>query len=330
METNPQSASRSALHSAAHLKSYDPSERYRTMMMPPPPVTTDMPPDNQSSLNPPSANNDPRNGLTKRIPQFYYPRYSDADHPNFVQPTQINHYVPPPQINPYAPPPVMEHPVPLSMNPYDSGQYYPYSTPYIIPLAGNVPQVDPNLIAHEQTKSEVIAAHKQDADISRLEVYHFTPKQNTSLSMRAAPPVIQYHVYPYPPGAPPPPQPQQQFPPQPTSWYGQTSNVPPYGPQPSEQVFPPAETKARGSQTEQTATKSRAVSPIYFSAAEPVYDDDGYPYVHHKTMHTDRYNVPTRRINRRVYDRNNSTLFDDCRCLDCQHERSKVLNYYPD
>jgi hypothetical protein len=47
-------------------------------------------------------------------------------------------------------------------------------------------------------------------------------------------------------------------------------------------------------------------------------------------MHTDRRDITTGRIDRRFYDSNRSTPLADCRCLDCQRERSKVLNYYPD
>ena len=331
MESNPKSNSRSALRSASHLKSYDPSEQYRQVLVPrPPSVTTAVPPNNQNSSNPVlsendiSIMNDPKNGVVQRIPQFYYPLHNEDNNPpttnpNVVQPTQTNPYVPPP------PPPVMPQQIPFPLDPYASGQYYPYATPYIIPLTG-YPQPDPALLAQEQSKSEVIAAHQKDADLSRLEVYHFTPKQNTSLSMGGLPvqPIVQYHVFPNSPGMPPPPRPQQPYPAYPQPWYGQ----PPYGSY--EQMLPPVETKARGAQTDEISTKSRGISPFYFPEAAPVYDEDGYPYVHHRTMHTDRYNLPTGRINQRFYDYTDSSAINDCRCLDCQRERSKVLNYYPD
>lgn len=337
MEPIPKSNSRSALRSASHLKSYDPSEQYREVMVPrPPSATTTTQPNNQYSSNPVllendiSTMNDPRNGVIQRIPQYYYPRYNEDNNPpttnpNVVEPIQTNPYVPPP------PPPGMPQPQPFpaSTDPYASGQYYPYGMPYIIPLPTSYPQPDPVQSAQERSKSEVIAAHQKDADLSRLEVYHFTPKQNTSLSMGggAVQPIVQYHVY---PGMPPPPRPQQQYPAYPQPWYGQPPYVPSHVPEPYEQMLPPVETKARSAQTEEPSTKSRGVSPFYFPEAAPVYDDDGYPYVHHRTMHTDRYNLPTGRINQRFYDYTDSSAINDCRCLDCQRERSKVLNYYPD
>jgi len=332
MQPNPNYANPSSLNSVSHSKSYDPSAPYRAMMMPPPPPPSNNP---YSSQDIPATNIDPKTGVAKRIPRFYYPRYDDDDdpystQPNFVDPREINPYVPPHPngIHPYS------QPMPLPVDPYASGQYYPYYSPYIIPMTTNLPPQD-------QSKADVIAAHQKDADLSRLEVYHFIPKQNTSLSMATAPapPIVQYHVY---PNAPPPPipsqQPQQQFPSYPYQGYSNPPNAPTYVPDPSQPVLPDIETKARGSQTEPPSTKTRGVSPInfytaappQFSTAAPIYDDEDYPYIHKKSMHTDRHDITTGRINRQFYDSNRSTAIADCRCLDCQRERSKVLNYYPD
>jgi hypothetical protein len=328
MQPNPNSTGRSALASASHSKSYDPSEQLRARMMPPAPVYYEMPPNDPYSSNPVLLQEDPTvNNQQKkdRIPTFYYPRYNDGDGPRPANTyardlKQSNATLPPP-------PPVIQQPIPLSMEPYGADQYYPYGTPYIIPVPNNMPQVDPSQSMQELSRADILAPHQKDADLSRLEVYHFTPKQNTSLSMGTNPalpgqPLVQYHVYPFPPG-PQPPQ-QQPYPPYAPPWYG----YPPYASESGQPMLPLVETKARGSQTEQTSTKSRGVSPMYFPAA-PVYDNEGYPYVYHTTAHTDRYVIPTGRINQRFYDNKSSTPLADCRCLDCQRERGKVLNYYP-
>jgi hypothetical protein len=249
-------------------------------------------------------------------------------------------------IHPYS------QPIAYPTDPYASGQYYPYGQPYLIPLTSSVPQNEPVQTFQDRSKSDVIAAHQQDADLSRLEVYHFTPKQDgpskgTSLA-QGSQPIIQYHVYPHPPAAAPPPP--QQYPPYPQPWSAYPPNGPPYPPNgptyppngpayphnvPPYAAEPPppplhfSETKARGSQTEQPPTKNRGVSPMYTTAPAP-YDDDGYPYIHHKNTRTDRHHIPTGRVDRRIYESHRSTPLSDCRCLDCQQERSKVLNYYPD
>jgi hypothetical protein len=329
MQPYPNSTNRFALADATHSKSYDPSADYRAMMMPPPPTLL---------RDPTTTNIDPKTGVAKRIPQFYYPRYDNIDEPLSTQP----YVVEPTEIHPNFPPPSFaQQPIPLPVDPYaPPGQYYPYPT-YYVPMTTNYPSIDPTYTSQEQSKSDIIAAHKQDADLNRLEVYHFTPKNaSSSTGTVPAPPIVQYHVYPYPP-APgtlpptippqPPQQPYQQFPSYNPPWYSYPPNVPPYAPEPSQPVLPFTETKARGSQTEEPLTKNRGVSPVRFTPPEaPIYDDDGYPYIHHRKIHTDRYNIPTGRINRGFYDTNRSTPLADCRCLDCQRERAKVLNYYPD
>ena len=336
MQPNPNYVKPTTVVTNPQPRFYDPSEPYRTLLMPANnrnPSTQDVPP----------TNIDPKTGVAKRIPQFYY----NPDDPNnrpLNQPTISE----PPRMNPNFLPaqPLMDQPVlpysqPMLMaaDPYGSAPYYPYGAPYVVPLTTGMPMDEHVPNYPEQSKSDVLAAHQKDADLSRLEVYHFTPKQDSTLSKAtaASQPIIQYHVYPYapggasaaappPPALPPPPMPQQYpYPPQPR--YPYQPNGPFYAPEP---LPPHAETRARGSQTEPASTKTRGVSPIYFTPIAPPHDDDGYPYVHHRQVHTDRHHVHTGRIDRRFYDTHRSSALPDCRCLDCQQERLKVLNYYPD
>jgi len=346
MQTDANATNRNALVSAVHSKSYDPSAPYRALLNPTPPPAQVVPPQVQLA-NIPLTNMDPNSGVLKRIPQFYYPRYNEPDIPEPVQsntnPVEIIQQQPPPQqqqpiivqqpnpIDPYG----YSQGFPMQMDPYGGvNPYYPYGTPILIPLPSNGQALDPTIRPNqEQSKSEAISAHQKDADLSRLEVYHFVPKNNSSHP--AAPtgqPIIQYHVYPQAPSQMPFQRPQlplpqqQQHPSNFQPWYvNPANNTPPTVPE------PPAETKARGSQTESPEMKNRAISPIQINPTiPPVYDEDGYPYIHYKTVPTERYYVPTRRIDRRFYDANRSTPLADCRCLDCQRERSKTLNYYPD
>lgn len=352
MQPYPKSANRSNLVNPPPSKFYDPSEPYRALLAPPNNPKPENPTMSQAI---PPTNIDLKTGVPKQIPKFYYSEYDEYDdhltaRPNFVRPQPP----PPPVIQQTVPTVVQPYsqPIPLATDPYSSGRYYPYGTPYgtpyMIPMTS--PVHEPAPILPEPTKTDIIAAHQQDADLSRLEVYHFTAKQDrpskgTNLA-QAAQPIIQYHVYPYPPGAgaaPPPPPPPQQYPPYSQPWSNHPPNIPPY--QPNAPIYPPngspyvseppppllslADTKARGSQTEQPSTKNRAVSPMYIAASVP-NDEDGYPYVHQKRTHTDRHNIPTGRIDRKFYDISRTTPLSDCRCLDCQRERSKVLNYYPD
>ena len=336
----PNSNTVNPLADASHFRSYDPSAPYREMMKPPPHTAN-------GASNVPMTNIDPKTGAPKRIPQYYYPPYEDYDYdydrpppmePPFVDPRETNPNIlpqppPPPQPVPNATYPYAQ-PNPWSGGPYGgAGPYNPYPTPYIIPITTNVPAQEPAPTLQERTKSELLATHQKDADLSRLEVYHFTPKQNTTLGMGGGmQPVLNYHVYPYPPGQPPVPmqQPPQQYPPYPYAQNGYPPNSYPYGPDPYQPVYPYTETRARGIQTEKPTTKNRGLSPIHFPSEQPAYDNDGYPYVDQRVSHTDRHNIKTGRIHPRVYDDNRTTPLADCRCLDCQRERSKVLNYYPE
>ncbi|CAF3297607.1 unnamed protein product [Rotaria sp. Silwood2] len=351
MQPNPNRTNRLALDNTTHLNSYDPSAPYRAMMMPPPPpVNSNMPPtlnpnipasnpyysNPNLSQNVPPMTQDPRNANLTRIPRYYYPRYDGAYDTYVLEMRETEPYAQPPDNpqliqNEYVP---YSQPGPLPVDPYASGPYYSYSTPYVVPSTSNVPYENPDRYRQVRSNSDLITSHKKDGDLSRLEVYHFTPKQNTTLSsgVNAVPPVIQYHVYPYPPAAGPQSQsiPANQ---QPSYYYQQQDHQSDVSHHLSDQFqgqIPTSETKARSSQTDQPITKTRGVSPIYFSGEASINDDDGYPTIHKKEVHTDRYNIKTGRLNRRFYDNHSSSALPDCRCLDCQRERSKVLNYYPD
>lgn len=354
MQPNPNYTNPPTVTRNPQSKFYDPSEPYRNLLMPA------NNPNSNAPQDAPPTNIDPKTGVVKRIPQFYYPRDDipnnpPLNRPNVSDPARMNPNVLP--VQPLMQQPILPYSQPMIIaDPYASSPYYPYSAPYVVPLTTTVPVQEPIPHYPEQSKNDVIAAHQKDADLSRLEVYHFVPKQDSNLSRAtaASQPIIQYHVYPYPPGGapttvpppmmPPPPLPMQplqpQYSQQPYPRYSQPPNAPYYAPEfppPNGPYYAPelppshAETKARSSQTEPATTKNRGVSPIHFtSIAAPPYDDDGYPYIHQRQVHTDRNYVPTGRIDRRFYDAHRSSALPDCRCLDCQQERLKVLNYYPD
>lgn len=346
MQPNPNYTNPSTVVRNPQPRFYDPSEPYRNLIMPANNPNTNAPQDA------PPTNIDPKTGVVKRIPQFYYPPGDNPplNQPNLSDPARMNPNVLP--VQPLIQQPVLPYnqPMLIAADPYAPAPYYPYSTPYVVPLTTSVPMEEPMPQYHEQSKHDVLAAHQKDADLSRLEVYHFVPKQDSNLSRTTAgsQPIIQYHVYPYPPGGapqttappmmpPPPPMHQQQPYPRynhpPNGSYYAPEYPPPNGPYyaPDYPPPPPAEMKARSSQTEPASTKNRAVSPIQFTPiAAPPHDEDGYPYIHQRHVHTDRSYVPTGRIDRRFYDVHRSSALPDCRCLDCQQERLKVLNYYPD
>lgn len=341
MQTYPQATAQPILVDPSHLNSYDPSAPYRAMMMPPPPVNTNPVNTNPYIVNPnptqnvPATYYDTTNPIVTRIPKYYYPRYDGYegnDDPNALLMRErfanVQQPIPqqsiPNEYSPYTQPP----PPPLPVDPYASGGYYPYTTSYLIPIGPNIPPGNTVPYTQEKNQSDLTLAHKKDGDLSRLEVYHFTPKQNQSSQMgtNASAPVIQYHVYPYPPSSQQPstmPKQQQQYSP----YYN------PQYVQPSEHLqsqLPHLETEARSSQTYQPATKNRAISPMHTTTNAPIHDDDGYPRVHQQDIHTDRHNIRTGRINRQFYDNHSSPALPDCRCLDCQRERKEILNYYPD
>ncbi|CAF3895566.1 unnamed protein product [Rotaria sp. Silwood1] len=326
MQPNPNRTNRLAVDNPTHLNSYDPSAPHRVMMNPPPPpINPNIPANNLYHANPnlsknvPPGTYDPRNGAATRIPRYYYPRYDGAYDTYLLEMRETD---------PYLQPIDNPQPAPLSNDPYASGPYYPNSSSYGVPSSSNYPHENFNPYGQIRPNSDVIGSHRKDADLSRLEVYHFAPKQNPIL-----PPVVQYHVYSYPPSVGGQPQsiPSKK---QSSYYYPQNdyqSDVAHYSLDPSQGQIPFAETKARSSQTDQPATKNRAVSPMYFSGeSSSITDNDGYPNIQHKQVHTDRYNIKTGRINRQFYDKHHSSALPDCRCLDCQQERSKVLNYYPE
>ncbi|CAM4955751.1 unnamed protein product [Rotaria socialis] len=335
MQSNLQPTNQPALNGANHLSYYDPSAPYRAMMLPPAPTNTNATTTNQyysnsiPTQNISHMNSDPMNPIVTRIPKYYYPRYDGYDgayddhgtlgmretYPN-VQPP-VNQQLPSSQQivpNEYVP---YNQPAPLTTDPYASGGYYPYGTSYLIPLPTNMPSGIPSpYLQEQQPQADAALSHKKDADLSRLEVYHFTPKQNTSLSMgaNAPPPVIQYHVYPPAPVSQPPAMLSQQQQPSYLSEHFQSQ-------------LAHQETKARSSQTDQPNTKNRAVSPIHFSTTIPMHNDDGYSRViHQQEVHTDRHNIRTARINRQFYGNTSSPALPDCRCLDCQQERKEATN----
>ncbi|CAF3526701.1 unnamed protein product [Rotaria socialis] len=335
MQSNLQPTNQPALNGANHLSYYDPSAPYRAMMLPPAPTNTNATTTNQyysnsiPTQNISHMNSDPMNPIVTRIPKYYYPRYDGYDgayddhgtlgmretYPN-VQPP-VNQQLPSSQQivpNEYVP---YNQPAPLTTDPYASGGYYPYGTSYLIPLPTNMPSGIPSpYLQEQQPQADAALSHKKDADLSRLEVYHFTPKQNTSLSMgaNAPPPVIQYHVYPPAPVSQPPAMISQQQQPSYLSEHFQSQ-------------LAHQETKARSSQTDQPNTKNRAVSPIHFSTTIPMHNDDGYSRViHQQEVHTDRHNIRTARINRQFYGNTSSPALPDCRCLDCQQERKEATN----
>ncbi|UJR13535.1 hypothetical protein I4U23_000549 [Adineta vaga] len=114
-------------------------------------------------------------------------------------------------------------------------------------------------------------------------------------------------------------------------------NYPQYNyPYPSETVrLPPIAKKASGSQTEKVPTTTRALSPMH-SHSTPL-DKNNYSSIHQRILLEERlpegsrpphhqHNRSDAHYLRGVY----STPLPDCRCIHCQRERNKVLNYYPD
>ena len=322
---NPAYDDRSALANANHPRSYDPSGPLRARMQPPPPQP-DYSMSDPNANNPvppqggPFANNGPSGGAN-RIPQYFYPRYNEPPDSYGNDPYGNRQ---PPFVDPRYP---YAQPIPLSMDSYENDPYSPYPAPYLVPLTSNV-HVDPAPPSHpppptqEQVKSDILASHKKDADLSRLEVYHFTPKQNNTTAPAGAPstqPIVQYHVYPYPPGGPAPAA--QQAAPYTQSWYGN----------PADPYAPMVERKARGMQTDALDTKTRALSPMYAMEMNP-RQEQRTSTAQHVVAYTDRYDPPAPRPHGRSHERLGSKALNDCRCLDCrsEREREKVLNYYPE
>ena len=310
---NPAYDDRSALANANHPRSYDPSGPLRARMQPPP--QPDYAISDPNAYNPvppqggPFANNGPGGG-GNRIPQYFYPRYNEPLDPYGNDPYGDRQ---PPFVDPRHP---YSQPIPLSMDPYQDDPYYPYPAPYLVPLTSNVhvdaaPPSHPGAGSQEQVKSDILASHKKDADLSRLEVYHFTPKQNNAPAPSTQP-SVQYHVYSYPPGGPIPGAQHSQ------PWLGN----------PADPYAPMVTTKARGMQTEAPDTKSRALSPMEKSPRQ----ERRIAPSQHVVAYTDRYDPPAPRHLGRSHDRLGSRALDDCRCLDCrrEREREKVLNYYPE
>jgi len=219
-----------------------------------------------------------------------------------------------PNVQPYIIPIVQDIPQPTYI-PYVAPQpmYDPnYSTPYLIPLTNTFPQPG----------TDFTGSRQQDADLSRLEVYHFTPKQKLPIGGIPGQPILPYYTYPYP--TIPPPQ-QHRYP---SPWHGYPPYFHNYVPESYHSFLPPIKTRARSSQTELPRTKNRAISPMHEHST--AFDTNGYPTIHQRILLTDRYHGTLRQSDQEFRHSLYSTPLPDCRCLHCQRERAKVLNYYSD
>ncbi|CAF1212299.1 unnamed protein product [Adineta ricciae] len=243
-----------------------------------------------------------------------------------------------------------------------------------------VPQVDRSAPVPKLPTSDVLNSHQKDSNLSRVEVFHFTPKKKTPpaaapVGVYSVQPAPQYYTYPYSTVATsvlphdnsfilqqPHPEspdythyPYQYYDYQPYT-YPQYSydysgynhpyqnypnySYPPYNyPYPSESTrLPPLKKEARGSQTDKLQTTNRAISPMN-SHSTPL-DKTKFPAVHQRVLLEERLPLlPNNTHNthnahhshlrsdahylRSVY----STPLPDCRCIHCQRERAKVLNY---
>jgi hypothetical protein len=234
-----------------------------------------------------------------------------------VQPYPTAYIIP--LVNDVPPPPVNYIPYVVQQPMYDAN-IPPYPTPYLVPLTNTYPQ----------SGSDFRGPHQQDADLSRLEVYHFTPKQKPPIGIGGQP-IFPYYNYPYP-AIPPPqqrryPSPWHVYPPYTHRFY----DYPPYGnnvPESYQSFLPPIKTRARSSQTDKPRTNNRAISPMHEHST--AFDANGYPYIHQRILLTDRYHGTLRKSDQEFRHSIYSTPLPDCRCLHCQRERAKVLNYYSD
>ncbi|CAF0801222.1 unnamed protein product [Adineta steineri] len=398
MERNLPYVSRSPLQRAAHTNTYDPSAQYRALLMPPAIRETEIQQNNQYPSNfeaeqevPPTINNQASNSLPL-IPKYYYPNYNEPKDTTSNNPVSetVHHGNPDLIQQPVNPdltqqPVVAEYPysntmdpyyqpVLASSDPYYTGQYYPYTTPYYPPVAAPVPTTNyfpvipqqpiptsnyipvipqqpiptSNHIPHvgaapqmyELTQPNVVNTEKKDVDLSRLEVYHFVPKPNPLVTVPAQP---MPQLYSLPAPSPPRLQPLPQYPVYPYSGYTYQPytnpyDYPPYNSpcnfpylaEPPRIYLPPIEKKARSMQTENPTT-SRGVSPM--NAHHTAFDRSNYPSVHQRVMLTDEYQQkPLLEQQPGSHYRNSlyATPLPDCRCIHCQRERAKVLNYYSD
>jgi hypothetical protein len=372
------------LTDVTHAKSFDPSAAWRARMtertanasasatsrVDPPMNNNSYAPYSTTTMDEPSpvvSNTGVPHRVANRIPQFFYPRYNDRTHGNVghfpvQQQTTMNGVHRPATIVEQTAAeltPAYAAPIAPVFNEQTRDANNAYAVNYPGPTVVNAPAelvppmfVPTPVLTQEQAQADALAVHKQNSDLSHVEVYHFTPKQNSHMSpadvAHSARPPVQYHPYPYamPTAAAPvmssvPPSVQQQYP-QPTysyPWHGYPPNGFAYGFEPSFAYIQPAETEARGMQTDGPVTKNRAVSPIEFldmsqygglphARARP--QSDSRLYSHQGAAFINRpdpslvYNEPHYR------QPMSSSMVPDCRCLDCQYERGKLLNYYHD
>ena len=346
-ESHPPRADRVALASASHSKSYDPSAPWRAMMNPPRAIPAVISFNDPYSSNLPQGRITRSNGRLSRATLIQGPIYHlPSNQPIF---TDVSNHLPP------APPPVIDRamsygvlpyaqPGTLVANPYGVGPYYPYSTPYLVPLTTNS-QGETVVATQEPSRSEILARQKKDSDLNRLEVYHFTPKKipptyygATIVPTTAGQYVPPYGAYPYTtlPVTPAVPQVPYTTPSYTYPWYGYPNYPYSYPTDPSIPFLPLVETKARSSQTDAPRTKSRGSSPMNVSEVR-LYRGGSYPTVRYLPRRPPLFSRPPplfsrppERLYRYASDRHVSGPLLDCRCTECQRDRQKVLNYYPE
>ena len=355
MESHPPRAGRGALASASHSKSYDPSAPWRAMINPPPSIPTDISSNEPYSSNLPQGRKTRNNGRLSRATDIQGPIYhlspnsTEKHHSNQPTFTGVNTRLP------SAPPPVIDRamsygiipyaqPTTVTGNPYGAGPYYPYSAPYLVPMTTNLP-VEKIAVPEEPSRSEILTRQKKEGDLNRLEVYHFSPKKpppsyygTTIVPTTPGPYISPYNPYPYTtlPVAPTVPQVPYATPPYDYPWYGYPYYPSSYPTDPSVPFLPFIETKARSIQTDAPRTQSRGSSPINVSEVR-FYRSGGYPSVRYVppppplvSRPPPLFSRPPEPLYRYVHDRHQSMPRLDCRCIECQRDRQKVLNYYPE
>ncbi|CAF0798771.1 unnamed protein product [Didymodactylos carnosus] len=299
----------SALANASHVKSYDPTTLLRKSVVPPP----------IEQPHPRSTEPLPAETLSYYPPSFSYPYYHTYDPydvskqpkrldtinglPASTVLTDPNGYIPQPfyysHIHPENFIPVYDPNLPYQPFLLDNTLQHPiqqYPRPIIQEFQPEIHDItnDPTSVLRKTT----------DADLSRLEIYHFIPKSNIPVRN------TQHELWNAPYHSP----------------YTQPVTVRPSLPQ--DYYYPPLRFKeARSSQTDKVDTKHRGVSPIMFSRQD--YYDNQEDMANRKriTAYTDRYSVPINRINHHSYHTHRPIIPRDCRCLDCQKNNERILNY---
>lgn len=182
--------------------------------------------------------------------------------------------------------------------------------------------------------ANVLNTHRNDADLSRLEVFHFAPKQNTQIPIAlitapAAPSTPPYYPYTYPwHDLHPYGYSSYGYPPYDHYNYNYNYDYP-YGYYPPQSPFlPPIPKRTISSQTDKPEMKTRALSPME-SHSKPL-DRTVFPLVHQRLMLDKDKNDPYYKAHPDYHRSVYSSPLPDCRCIHCQRERAKILNYYPD